>query len=140
MLDYARSDTHYLLYIYDNLRNALLDRGLSQSRSRSASPAGSLHVSSPSGHAPIKHVLARSEETSLKTYEKEVYDGKDGTGSNGWDTLARKWNKGALLAGGPGVGVGALQRAVYQVVHRWRDTVAREEDESIRCGLHNSHR
>jgi len=138
MLDYARSDTHYLLYTYDNLRNALLDRGLSQSRSRSASPAGSSHAVSSSGNALIKQVLARSEETSLKTYDKEVYDGQGGTGSNGWYTLARKWNKGALLAGGPSVGVDALQRAVYQVVHRWRDTVAREEDESIRCGLCDS--
>ena len=33
MLLYARSDTHYLLYIYDCLRNALLDRATSQAHS-----------------------------------------------------------------------------------------------------------
>lgn len=26
MMDYARSDTHYLLYVYDMMRNALYDR------------------------------------------------------------------------------------------------------------------
>lgn len=134
MLDYARSDTHFLLYIYDNLRNALIDRA--QSRAQSMSPSGSPSdyplLANPA-HALIKQVLTKSEETSLRTFEKEVYDTQGGSGSNGWDTMARKWNKGALLAGGPGAGIGALQRAVYQAVHLWRDTVAREEDESTRC-------
>lgn len=136
MLEYARSDTHFLLYIYDNLRNALLDRALSrsQSRSQSLSPSGSPTSDSPAdpSHSLIKQVLARSEETALRTYEKEIYDVSGGSGGNGWDTLARKWNKGALLAGGPGVGVGALHRAVYIGIHRWRDIVAREDDESTR--------
>ncbi|KAF9468748.1 hypothetical protein BDZ94DRAFT_1304497 [Collybia nuda] len=136
MLEYARSDTHFLLYIYDNLRNALLDRALS--RSQSMSPSGSPTLDpSDLPHILIKQVLARSEETALKTYEKEMYDVSGGRGSNGWDTLARKWNKGALLAGGPGVGVGALQRAVYICIHRWRDSVAQEEDESTRYVLPN---
>ncbi|RDB15305.1 Exosome complex exonuclease rrp6 [Hypsizygus marmoreus] len=140
MLDYARSDTHFLLYIYDNLRNALLDRALSRNQSRDQSPSSTPPHASSLGHpahALIKHVLARSEEVCLRTYEKEVYDVEGGSGSNGWDTLARKWNKGALLAGGPGVGVGGLQRAVYRMVHRWRDTVAREDDESTRYVLPN---
>ncbi|KAG5642308.1 hypothetical protein DXG03_003028 [Asterophora parasitica] len=127
MLDYARSDTHFLLYIYDNLRNALLDRARSRAHSRAHEAA----------HVLIKQVLARSEETCLKTYEKETYDEQGGSGSNGWDTLARKWNKGGLLAGGPGVGVSALQRVVYQAVHKWREMVAREDDESTRYVLPN---
>jgi exosome complex exonuclease RRP6 len=77
-------------------------------------------------------VLVRSEETALRIYEKEFYDAEGGSGSNGWDTLARKWNKGALMAGGLNVGIGALHRAVYKAVHKWRDAVAREDDESIR--------
>ncbi|GLB45506.1 putative HRDC domain containing protein [Lyophyllum shimeji] len=142
MLDYARSDTHFLLYIYDNLRNALLDRAQSRalSRAQSFSPS-ELPPLSPSAGDPayslIRQVLARSEETALRTYEKEIYDAEGGSGSCGWDTLARKWNKGALLAGGPGVGAGALQRAVYQAVHKWREMIAREEDESTRYVLPN---
>jgi exosome complex exonuclease RRP6 len=131
MLEYARSDTHYLLYIYDSLKNALIDRSESRSASRAGSPIEE-HSSSRRQPALVKQALARSQETSLKTYEKEMYDVAGGTGSNGWDTLARKWNKGALLAGGPGVGVGAMQRSVYRAVHKWREEVAREEDESTR--------
>jgi len=136
MLQYARSDTHFLLYIYDNLRNALLDLGLSKSRSQSPtspSPSSStLSLPSTAAHALLNQVLSRSADTSLRVYENEMYDATGGTGSTGWDTLARKWNKGLLLAGGPGVGIGAMQREVYKGVHAWRDQLAREEDESVR--------
>jgi exosome complex exonuclease RRP6 len=136
MLQYARSDTHFLLYIYDNLRNALLDRATSRAQSRAQSPSSSNTTRySSSGnvaHELIKQVLVRSEETALRIYENEFYDAEGGSGSNGWDTLARKWNKGALMAGGLNVGIGALHRAVYKAVHKWRDAVAREDDESIR--------
>jgi len=139
MLQYARSDTHFLLYIYDNLRNALLDRAQSrtplsyssQPQTRSSSPSPSNTILDPS-HVLIKEVLSRSESTALRTYEKDVYDAEGGIGSGGWDTLARKWNKGELLAGGPGVGSGAAQREVFRRVHAWRDRVAREDDESPR--------
>ena len=49
-----------------------------------------------------------------------------GSGSGGWETLAKKWNKVGLLSDGvPGT--------VFRAVHAWRDKVAREEDESTRC-------
>lgn len=133
MLRYARSDTHFLLYIYDNLRNALLDRSKSrsQSRSSSASPPPADGDTSPR-RGLLEEALARSAETSLRVYSKEPYDASEGTGSGGWDTLAKKWNKVALTAGGPGIGIGALQREVYRGVHGWRERVAREEDESTR--------
>ncbi|PPR05868.1 hypothetical protein CVT24_006622 [Panaeolus cyanescens] len=138
MLQYAQSDTHFLLYIYDNLRNALLDRSKSQANSRAASsspdPEGS---STPKEHALLHEALSRSAETSLRVYAKDAYDMTDGTGVGGWDTLAKKWNKVALTAGGPGVGVGAMQREVYRSVHWWREKVAREEDESTRYVLQN---
>ncbi|KAF7318022.1 Exosome complex exonuclease RRP6 [Mycena chlorophos] len=139
MLNYARSDTHFLLYIYDNLRNALLDRAMS--KSRSPSPSGV--ASGVSGDWPlqqnlIRQALARSEETALRTYEKEVYDAERGVGPGGWDTLARKWNKGGLVATAElADGKETLQRAVYRCVHQWRDTVARREDESTRYILPN---
>lgn len=129
MLEYARSDTHFLLYIYDNLRNALIDRAQSRSQSRAQSPQSQLDAPTnqdgdPS-HALIKLVLSHSEDTALRTYEKDVYDAEGGGGSGGWDTLARKWNKGSLLEVG-------IQKNVFKCVHAWRDRAAREDDESTR--------
>ncbi|KAJ3510409.1 hypothetical protein NLJ89_g4693 [Agrocybe chaxingu] len=141
MLLYARSDTHFLLFIYDNLRNALLDRSKSSSRSPTSSPppgsSGSSSSKSKSPTALLDQALARSAETSLRVYTKEPYDAEEGTGPGGWDTLAKRWNKGVFLAGGPGVGVGAMQREVYKAVHAWREKTAREEDESTRYVLQN---
>ncbi|KAK0185739.1 ribonuclease H-like domain-containing protein [Armillaria mellea] len=120
MLKYARSDTHFLLFIYDNLRNALLDRGESQARSQAleGGPSSSSPVSSDS---LLREVLVRSQETASKVYEKELYDAAEGTGGTGWDSLA----------------LGGLQKRVYKCVHAWRDKVAREEDESTRYLLPN---
>ncbi|CAA7266028.1 unnamed protein product [Cyclocybe aegerita] len=141
MLLYARSDTHFLLFIYDNLRNALLDRSKSASRSPTSSPPpGGFALSSSKSKSPtalLDQALARSAETSLRVYSKEPYDAEEGSGPGGWDTLAKRWNKGAFLAGGPGVGVGAMQREVYKAVHAWREKTAREEDESTRYVLQN---
>ena len=123
MLKYARSDTHFLLYIYDNLRNALLDRSQSGLQ---------VSTSPPLERGLLGQALARSAETSLKVYTKEPYDALGGSGQGGWDKLAKKWNKIALTAGGPGIGVGAMQREVYKRVHEWREKVARKEDESTK--------
>lgn len=86
----------------------------------------------------IHGVLTRSARTALRLYETEVYDAEGGTGSSGWDTLARKWNKVGLV-GSPaqeqGTEAQGLQAAVYKAVHRWREHVAREEDESMRSVL-----
>ncbi|XP_006462303.1 hypothetical protein AGABI2DRAFT_186278 [Agaricus bisporus var. bisporus H97] len=139
MLEYARSDTHFLLFIYDNLRNALLDRGGPASRSP--------HASKNPLHASINHVLTRSSETCLRVYVKEVYDRSSGTGSNGWDTLARKWNKPLFTAlsfsyqssSDEGHSVPEMQKAVYRAVHWWRESVSREEDESTRYVLPNQY-
>ncbi|KAI0060351.1 hypothetical protein BV25DRAFT_1917713 [Artomyces pyxidatus] len=136
MLQYARSDTHFLLYIYDNLRNALLDREISRAQSRAQSPSSVPHsrpISPLSPDSFVREVLSRSAETSLRVYEREYYDTEGGSGPSGWDTMARKWNKVMLMADGPG----GMKREVYKAVHAWRDRVAREEDESTRYVLSN---
>ncbi|KAF8652850.1 hypothetical protein AX16_004125 [Volvariella volvacea WC 439] len=180
MLQYARSDTHFLLYIYDQLRNALIDRALSTSSRNS--PKSPISPGSGSGsesdadqdqnHSTgtptrkrkspkisqllhqqqkqqydkreglIRQVLAKSAETCLKVYANECYDSEGGSGKDGWDTLARKWNKPGFMArdivpeGSMGT-VMKMQRDVYVAVHEWRDKVAREEDESTRYVLPN---
>ncbi|KAJ3988399.1 ribonuclease H-like domain-containing protein [Lentinula detonsa] len=138
MLDYARSDTHFLLYIYDNLRNALLDRAVSPSElSMAAEDTSRSSQAYPPTQALIRQVLAKSEATALRVYEKERYDMEGGSGGNGWDTLARKWNKTNLYASSPSIGIAGIQKDIYKRIHLWRDTVAREEDESIRFVLPN---
>ncbi|EKM49624.1 uncharacterized protein PHACADRAFT_214164 [Phanerochaete carnosa HHB-10118-sp] len=135
MLNYARSDTHFLLFIYDHLRNALLDRAQSraQSPSTASEPAPSTSSAVNPSHALVREVLSRSEETALRVLEREVYDAEGGSGPAGWDTLARKWNKGALMAGERET----VRRRIYKAVHAWRDRAAREEDESTRYVLPN---
>lgn len=54
MLHYAREDTHYLLYVYDKLRNELLSRGNAQ-------------------HNLLHAVYTRSRDVCLQRYERPVY-------------------------------------------------------------------
>ncbi|KAH6911594.1 ribonuclease H-like domain-containing protein [Coprinopsis sp. MPI-PUGE-AT-0042] len=141
MLEYAQSDTHFLLYIYDCVRSGLIDKA--KSRSRSASRSGSpltevvLEPEAGDGLKLLKETLERSNMTSLRLYAQDVYDVEKGSGPGGWDTMARKWNKGALVYV-PGDSASStdlapvyrVQRNVYRALHLWRDKVAREEDES----------
>ncbi|KAG2173280.1 hypothetical protein INT43_004654 [Umbelopsis isabellina] len=108
MFKYARSDTHYLLYIFDRMRRELLERG---------------NVN----HNLMRQVLANSEETSLRNHEKDVYDAEHGEGFNGWRNLLSKWK----------TTINAQQFAVFKGIHAWRDQTARDEDESVRYVLPN---
>ncbi len=105
MLDYARSDTHYLLFVYDNLRNELIQR--------SAAARGDDHF--------VDVVLQNSKEEALQRFEWPFYDPVRGLGSNGWYKLLDRTP--ALFS--------REQFAVFKAVHQWRDAVAREEDESL---------
>lgn len=105
MFDYARSDTHFLLYIYDNMRNELIDKS---------------NVSQ-TGENLIETVMNNSKEEALQRYERPFYDYEKGLGGLGWYTLLRRtptlFNR--------------EQFAVFRAVHRWRDEVARQEDEGL---------
>jgi len=106
MFDYARSDTHYLLYIYDHLRNELI---------QNSTPENNL----------IDYVLEQSKAEALQRYERPVYDAETGQGPGGWyDYLSRN----------PAV-LSREQFAVFKAVHQWRDQVARQEDEGVQCVL-----
>ncbi|KAJ3015732.1 exosome nuclease subunit [Thoreauomyces humboldtii] len=107
LMKYARSDTHYLLYIYDRMRNELLN------------------LSNPETHNLLRATLERSETTSLNKYEKEIYNVETGEGARGWRYPLRK--HGGILR--------AEQFAVYRALHAWRDHIAREDDESLRYVL-----
>ncbi|KAI8637058.1 ribonuclease H-like domain-containing protein [Parasitella parasitica] len=109
MLSYARSDTHFLLYIYDCLRNELLEK--------SSSEDGNL----------VKICLQRSNEVALQKYEKEVYDAENGLGPGGWKNMLAKWK----------YTMNPQQLSVFKALHHWRDHTARDEDESCRYVLPN---
>lgn len=100
LVEYARSDTHYLLYIYDQLRNLLLE------------------ASTP-GENLIEAVLEGSKREALQVYERPVYDVEYGLGSGGW---FKQVTQRSTKFDGP-------QLAVYKAVHYWRDQKAREWDE-----------
>ncbi|PWW74965.1 hypothetical protein C7212DRAFT_358767 [Tuber magnatum] len=62
MLDYARSDTHYLLYCFDCMRNSLVEKS----------------------RGDVEHVLQKSKETALRRYIRDIYDAVTGEGTFGW--------------------------------------------------------
>ncbi|KAI0475535.1 ribonuclease H-like domain-containing protein [Xylariaceae sp. FL0804] len=99
MFYYARSDTHYLLYIFDMLRNELLQESKEQ----------------------MCRVLEKSKETSLRRHESIMYDAEGGLGPFGWYSMLLKQSTGRFSR---------EQFAVFRAVHKWRDDLARREDES----------
>lgn len=112
MLYYARSDTHTLLYIYDNLRHELMEAG---------------------GVDAIRDVFLRSKEVAMATYAKEEWD-SEGETREGWRSVWRKWGGEAALGTEDRVELREMKREerLVRALHRWRDGVAREEDESPR--------
>jgi exosome complex exonuclease RRP6 len=115
MLAYARSDTHFLLYIFDNLRNALIARC-----SRTPSPVDGETDGKVNPQRAIRQVLDRSAETALKLPSRDPYDWDRGTGQNGWSGLGKKLGKSPQ----PEVFF------VFKHLHIWRDALARELDEA----------
>lgn len=104
MFYYARSDTHYLLYIFDMLINELIER------------------STPGKPKPdlLELVLERSKDVALQRYENPSYNVETGQGPRGWYNVLLK---------SPTL-YNSEQFAVYKAVHKWRDDLARREDES----------
>lgn len=111
MYDYARSDTHFLLYIFDHIRNELLAKSLK------ANAGGIL----------IDEVRESSKREALQRYERFFYDAKNGTGMGGWNNMLTRSSD----------HFDREQFAVLRAVHQWRDRVAREEDESTHHILTN---
>lgn len=104
MFYYARSDTHFLLYIYDRVRNELVER------SDRSDPEKDL----------IEYTLQKSKETSLDRYTPFTADPETGEGARGWSNFLYKSH--LRLSG--------EQFAVYRALHKWRDEVARQQDEN----------
>lgn len=104
MFYYARSDTHFLLYIYDKVRNELIER------SDRSDPEKDL----------IEYTLQKSKETSLDRYNPYTANPETGEGARGWSNSLHKNH----------VSLNGEQFAVYRAVHKWRDELARHDDEN----------
>lgn len=104
MFYYARSDTHFLLYIYDRVRNELVER------SDRSDPEKDL----------IEYTLQRSKETSLDRYNPFAADPETGEGARGWSNFLYKSH----------IRLSGEQFAVYRALHKWRDEAARQQDEN----------
>ena len=64
LFEYARADTHFLLYVYDNMRNELVEKS---------------DFSNPERNK-VQEVLQKSKETALQRYEHPIYDTELGLG------------------------------------------------------------
>ncbi|KAJ2441872.1 exosome nuclease subunit [Coemansia sp. RSA 2424] len=134
MMRYARADTHFLLHIFDRMRNDLVERGARLVGEDVATP-GAPHFGKLAGGIdrvqsalqPMQTVLHRSAQTALTLYVKDSYDAETGAGAGGWASLLRKWRQ----------PLNSQQFAVLRAIHAWRDACAREEDESTRYVLPN---
>ena len=104
MFFYARADTHFLLYIYDNMRNELIDRSISDIPEENR----------------IELVLQKSKETSLLRYERVPYNAESGRGPGGWYSMLVKT---------PSL-FNNEQFSVFRAIHAWRDRIARADDDS----------
>lgn len=122
MMFYARADTHFLLYVYDCLRNSLIARS-----SRTPSPAADgaeddTSTPKPNPQSGIRRVLDLSAETALKLFVREPYNTETGAGPLGWQNMAKKLGKADAMK--------KMGGYVLKRLHRWRDNLARELDES----------
>lgn len=68
----------------------------------------------------IGQVLDRSKDTSLRRHERIVYDTEGGHGPFGWLNLLMRNSSGTFTK---------EQFAVFRAVHKWRDDLARRQDE-----------
>ncbi|OAA73572.1 exosome complex exonuclease Rrp [Cordyceps fumosorosea ARSEF 2679] len=105
MLYYARSDTHYLLHIYDQVRNDLV------SSSNQSIPEQNL----------IVRALQKSKELSLSRHVHPGYNEETGEGPRGWYNYVLKHSH---------LSYDAAQFTLFKTLWKWRDDTARKEDES----------
>ncbi|KAK4704946.1 exosome complex exonuclease RRP6, partial [Phenoliferia sp. Uapishka_3] len=159
MLHYARSDTHYLLDIYDHLRLALstftpptvpefddFDQPITPIVEAETSAPATMDVDPPSPTQYLSTVFERSIGTSSGVFEMIPYDHQTGLSDGGWKSLLFKWRHARdyetavavpTLPMKTGWGPGEIHFEVLKGLHAWREGVAREEDESPRFIIGN---
>lgn len=120
-LHYARADTHYLLYCYDMLRMELASMDIDKVPEKSKLVPRDNSMRKEGDDAlldPYRLTLERSRRLCLLQYEIELF--KE-------DSFLHLYSK-LKLADGEFTDE---QLSVFAALYKWRDTVAREEDESL---------
>lgn len=111
MMSYAQSDTHFLLNIYDQLKNELIQRGEEKQTDK------------------LEHVLSESRLTARQRYEIPGYDStakqQQNPFASSWTSIAYKYN------------LNPSQKISLKALYDWRDEIARKEDESPRYIMPN---
>eukprot|EP00928_Gymnodinium_smaydae_P022741 TRINITY_DN189_c0_g1_i1.p1 TRINITY_DN189_c0_g1~~TRINITY_DN189_c0_g1_i1.p1 ORF type:complete len:1015 (-),score=199.89 TRINITY_DN189_c0_g1_i1:105-3149(-) len=115
MVHYARMDTHFLLYIYDCVRNALL---LQQSAGRGAANIEGLQATED-GRQALQTVLDRSTALCGTVYSESRFDSADAA-----MRLCERFG----MSGRP---LETKQFNALQALVGWRDRLARDIDESL---------
>ncbi len=111
MVKYAREDTRYLLFIFENMRNELFEKA----KNISNTPLLGAKYPNIQPADLVIEVINRSANIALKCYEKPIFR------TDGYrDIIA----KGSLK-------LSAIQTKVFERLYEWRDRVAREMDESV---------
>jgi len=110
LINYAQGDTHYLLHLYDLMRNELIEK-------------------SPELHM-IKNVYQRSTELCMKKFEKPIIE--EFTHLD----LLIKFNNRRRSSSNANVR-SPQQKMALKTLFAWRDAVARQEDESTGYVLPN---
>ncbi|KAK6198806.1 ribosomal RNA processing 3'-5 [Scheffersomyces amazonensis] len=116
MLAYARSDTHFLLNIYDQLRNKLID----------------------SGDEKLRRVLNDSRQVAKRRFEYTKFRPLSNNG-NGKVSCPIMSNNPAEPFSSIMVSynVPVHKKPIVEVLYNWRDSIAKEEDESVRYVMPN---
>lgn len=155
MLHYARSDTHFLLAIYDHLRVAIHAKALApppapvepiSTTDESAVIAQAVPHVQLSARQLLQEVFDRSRVTSSIVFELPHSSFVTGFGEGGWRSLLRRLRHDreylAALAVPTlpiktGWGPSELRLEMMRALHYWRERTARETDESPRWILSN---
>lgn len=110
MTQYARADTHFLLNIYDQLRNKLIAAGQSK----------------------IQEVLYESRKVACRRFEFNAFKTNS---NNDWLSLYSHSEPDRWLM--TQFNIEPERRAIVKALINWRDGVAREKDESTRFVMLN---
>jgi len=115
MVKYAREDTHYLLYVYDLMRITLVARSDTRVLSYEWDMPPALPLKYKDKNYALLKVYKRSFKVCLQLYKKELLN-------------ETSWTKD--IEGMKETRLNVSQHGVAWELYKWRDTMARLDDES----------
>lgn len=114
MLAYARSDTHFLLYIYDQLKNKLIDSDKLRSVLHDSRQVAKRRFEYTK-FRPLANLFSKQVTCPIMSFNPK----------EPWGSIVSQYN------------VPPFKRPIVEVLYKWRDAMARKEDESVRFIMPN---